>query len=115
MPKRAKIDVDESAFLLPDAVLGIDEVEQLCQQPISVSEIGFVPTTTQGLEGIMEMARCMQHCQNWLQESLLSIGWKENRTGLDALAGHSISEIMQNTVDCFQEACRQRVRVAKGT
>lgn len=69
-----------------------------------------------GLGGVFSFIIVAGKCNNWLQEKLKSIGWKENMTNYNPISSsHSIIGVKESTIECFKMACKQMIRFQETT
>jgi hypothetical protein len=109
-PKRAKLGSEALEMDAP-AISSLEDLQALMAS-VTTETIGYrAPQNTSedddGLALVGEFFVCADTCKKWLQESLESIGWRANpRPDLEPVAkSHSIPELLDNTLLCFQEAC----------
>ena len=83
------------------------------QEEEDVQVIGYVGLTdTSGLNSVYNYLRASVFCTEWLNEKLLSIGWKRNMTQYDPITVTFFTrQLLTATLECFKMALKQKLRM----
>ena len=82
-------------------------------ETVDSSAIGFVLTNPNaiGIAMVCEFLLCSGSCDTWLQKQIGLLGFTKNLTNYNPIsASHSISEVLEATVECYHMACKQMLR-----
>jgi hypothetical protein len=74
----------------------------------SIQDVNF---KSEPKDGLLNFMKCCFHCEEWLLKKLQEIGWTQNMTNykFESLC-NSVSELVHETLVCFQMACKQMLR-----
>ncbi len=63
---------------------------------------------TDGLFSVCNFITCAKHCQEWLDQQLSKIGWKQNMTLYNPVCvSHSAREVLDATIETYKMAIKQ--------